>query len=427
MSNVGRPVERPVHLTPQQRRQAQAQTAAWRRSSGLSQKDMAKRIGVGESTYRMWETGTEDYAGPTRQQAKDLNKTLVSLLGGKYSDGQALSIWGWPAEWEMSFSGFADIMRSAGLAMPHLEAARPSVVLWVQRLREPNLVHGVLAMAAAAATRAGLYVHLLLDDTNLPHGRRQVLRDEFAFRLGGWFEFAAGNKGRLTMSVYSDILTGQVLEQRAWSAICGYMNARSSVLEFLLASKAVSPLQYNTDADQSVLELVRQAGSLKADRLITPIRNWIVFDQEISRLTDRHRNDNASTITLGGEDERVLWELWHRGCPEELSERVYHIYLRPIPMPSYRVPWQEPALTTKTNRPWLAAYLRNRMAHDGNTDITEWILNAAVSLPAALNPDYHALLPPSLARPEALFSQSADQLAEVIPAVAEAVVRWLVA
>jgi transcriptional regulator with XRE-family HTH domain len=427
MSSVGRPVERPTHLTPQQRRGAQAQTAAWRRSSGLSQKDMAKKIGVGESTYRMWETGTENYAGPTYQQAKDLNKTLLSLLGGTYSDGQALGIWGWPAEWELSFSRFTDIMRSAGLAMPHPLATRPSAVLWVQRLREPNLVHGVLAMAAAAATRAGLSVHLLLDDIDLPQARRQVLRDEFAFRLSCWFEFAAGNKGLLTSAVYSDILTGQVLEQRAWAAICRYLNPRSSVLEFLLASKALSPLQYNTDAYQSVLELVRQAESLKADRLITPIRNWIVFEQEISKLTNRYRAGNGLIVTLGGEDERVLWELWHRGCAEELSERVRHIYLRPIPMPSYRVPWQEPALTTKTTRPWLTAYLRNRMAHDGNTDITEWILNAAIGLPAALNSDYRARLPASLARPAVLFSQSTDQLAEVVPALAEAVVRWLIA
>jgi hypothetical protein len=387
---------------------------------------MAKKIGVGESTYRMWETGTENYAGPTHQQAKDLNRTLLPLLGDAYSDGQALGIWGWPVEWELSFSRFAEIMRSAGLAMPHLQGVRPSAVLWVQRLREPNLVHGVLAMAAAAATRVGLSVHLLLDDTNLSQARRQVLRDEFFFRLSGWFEFAAGNRTLLTSAVYSDILTGQVLEQRAWAAICGYLNAKSSVLEYLLASKALSPIQYNTDADQSVLELVRQTESLKADRLITPIRNWIVFEQEITRLTDRHRAGNGLIVTLGGEDERVLWELWHRGCAEELSERVYHIYLRPIPMPSYRVPWQEPALTTKTNRPWLASYLRNRMTRDGNTDITEWILNAAVSLPAALNSEYHAGLPDSLARPAALFSQSADQLAEVVPAVAEAVVRWLV-
>lgn len=426
MTSVGRPVERPVQLSGQQRRQAQAQTAAWRRLSGLSQKDMAAKVHVGVSTYRTWETGTEDYCGPTRQQAQQLNKALLLLLGGRYTDGQAFEIWGWPTEREMSFPEFARIMQSAGLVTQHLRAVPPSTVFWVQRLREPNLVHGVLALAAAAATRAGLSVRLLLDDINLPARRRQALRDEFDFRLDNWFDFASGDKSRVMVDLYSSILTDQVLEQRGWAAMSDFLNAGSSVLEFLLASKTVLPLQYNTDAEQSVLELVRQAESLKADRLITPIRNWIVFDREIARLVDGQPANRASIVTLGGEDERVLWELWHRGCAEELSMSVQHIYLRPVPMSSYRVPWQEPALTTKTNRPLLAKYLKNRTVQDDNTDLMEWILKATVSLPAALNPDYRIRLPDVLAAPDALVPGLADRLAEAIPAAAEAVVRWLV-
>ena len=426
MTSVGRPVERPVQLSPQQRRQAQAQTAGWRRISGLSQKDMAAKVHVGLSTYRTWETGTGDYCGPTRQQAQQLNRALLLLLDDRYSDGQAFEVWGWPTEWEISFSEFAGIMQSAGLVTQHLRAVPPSAVFWVQRLREPNLVHGVLALAAATATRAGLSVRLLLDDVNLPARRRQALRDEFDFRLDNWFEFASGDKSKLTVDLYSSVLTDQVLEQRGWTAMSDYLDAGCSVLEFLLASKAVSPLQYNTDAEQSVLELVRQTESLKASRLITPIRNWIVFEREIAGLADRRPPNRASIVTLGGEDERVLWELWHRGCAEELSVSVQHIYLRPVPMLSYRVPWQEPALTTKTNRPLLASYLKKRTVQDGNTDLMEWILKATVSLPAALNPDYRAQLPDILAAPDALAPGLADRLTEAIPAAAEAVVRWLV-
>jgi hypothetical protein len=289
-------------------------------------------------------------------------------------------------------------------------------------------VHGVLALAAAAATRTGLSVRLLLDDINLPPPTRQTLRDEFDFRLGSWFEFASGDKRMLTVDLYSDILTDQVLEKRGWAAVSGFLNSRSSVLEFLLASKAVSPLQYNINADQSVLELVRQAESLKADRLITPVRNWIIFEHEIAILADEHSIGRASIVTLGGEDERVLWELWHRGCAEELSECVQHIYLRPVPMPSHRVPWQEPALTTtKTDRPSLTTYVKNRTVQDGHTDLMEWILRAAVGLPAALNSDYRTQLPAILADPDALFARPPDERAQVIPTVAEAVVRWLIA
>ena len=230
----------------------------------------------------------------------------------------------------------------------------------------------------------------------------------------------------LTVDLYSDILTDQVLEQRGWPAVVGFLNARCSVLEFLRASKAVSPLQYNVDAHQSVLELVKQEESLKSDRLIIPIRNWIIFDHEVARLADRRLTGRGSIVTLGGEDERVLWELWHRGCTEEFSDRVQHIYLRPIPMPSYRVPWQEPALTTKTSRPWLATYLQSRMRQDGHADLLEWTIRAAVSLPASLNAEYRMQIPAVLTDPDALLARSREHIEQALPAVADAVVRWLV-
>jgi transcriptional regulator with XRE-family HTH domain len=252
MSRVGRPVERPVHLTSEQRRQAQAQTSKWRRLANLSQKEMAKKVGVGESTYRMWETGKEAYSGPTREQTWLLNNALLLLLGERYNDGDAFRVWLWPAERELSFSRFANIIQSAGLVGQHLQADPPSTVIWAQRLRDPNLVHGVLTLAAAAATRAGLYVHLLLDDMNLELRTKQALRDEFVFRVESWFEFAAGDKSMLTIDLYSDILTDRVLEQRGWAAVNNYLNGRCTVLEFLVASKVVSPLQYNIDADKSV-------------------------------------------------------------------------------------------------------------------------------------------------------------------------------
>jgi len=426
MTHGGRPVERPVHLTPQQRREAQAQTGAWRRASGLSQKNMAAKVGVGHSTYRAWESGGEANAGPTLQQAQQLDRALKALLGEQYADGEAPETWGWPAKREMSYAAVAELLRAAGFVVPSPRSASPSVVFWVHRLREPNLLHGVFALAAAATTRAGLSVCLLLDDGGVPPRARRAARGEFESRVREWFAFASGDDSKLSIQLYSAILTSDLLAQRGWGAVMDYLNDKSGVLEFLLASKAVSPLQYSADADQSVLELVNQAESLKADRLLTPIRNWMVFEKEITRLSGGRSADRSlSIVTLGGEDERILWELWHRGCAEDLSERVQHIYLRPMPMPDYRVPWQVPTLTARTSRPWLTTYLRNRTARDGHTDLVEWILKAAVGLPAALNPDFRADLAPGLADAETLLRQSADQVSSAAPVIAEAVMRWL--
>ena len=79
------------------------------------------------------------------------------------------------------------------------------------------------------------------------------------------------------------------------------------------------------------------------------MRNWLVFEAEITRtLEPASLSDFAPIITLGGEDERAFWEMWHRGCSDDLDARVQHSYLMSIPMPFYRTVWQEPVLTTRT-------------------------------------------------------------------------------
>src|SRR5579875_3058958 len=141
---------------------------------------MAKAIGVSYSTYRPWENGKDGHAGPTRLQADQLNKTLRRLLRDGYADGEAFDVWGWPREQDMSYDRVVELLRPAGFDVPRLPAnARPpAAVFWVHRARTPNLVHGVFSLAAAAATRAGLPVRLLLDDVTPSDRRSRGLCDE---------------------------------------------------------------------------------------------------------------------------------------------------------------------------------------------------------------------------------------------------------
>jgi hypothetical protein len=140
---------------------------------------------------------------------------------------------------------------------------------------------------------------------------------------------------------------------------------------------------------------LRQSQSLKADKIITALQNWIVFEQQIAELLEfLSIDDPIPIITLGGEDERHLWELWHSCYSDELTSRVQHIYLNPLPMASYRAVWLEPALAARASRPTLADYLRGRMSHERNFDAVEWIINAAIGLPAFLNEEFLAWLDP---------------------------------
>jgi transcriptional regulator with XRE-family HTH domain len=415
--SVGRPVERPVHLDAAQRQAAQHQTARWRELTGLSQQQMAAQVGVGHSTYRMWESGKEAHAGPTEIQVRQLDAALGRLLGSRYRRGEAIEVWRWAVGHQASFAEISAMLRAAGFVVPHSEGS-PDVVVWMHRLREPNIVHGVLALAAAAATRAKMSVRLLLDDVMLQDGAQHDVRADLEARVRNWFAFAGADDSALSVGLFSATLTPELLAQRGWETVDTYLRADATALDFLRAAKVVSPLQYSTAPERSVLELIRQANSLRTARLLAPFRNWLVFDTELTRLA---RAGAQRIVTLGAEDDRLLWELWHRGSTSHFRDRVQHIYLRAAPLPRYRVPWQEDALTARTSRPWLTDYLRNRAA-DGHVGLLDWFARAAVRLPAELNAQFRATVDPVLLAPDGLQPDATGSLAA---SVAAAVVSWL--
>jgi len=389
----------------------------------MSQVEISRELGVSSATYRGWEHGRDPHAGPTRPLAAQLDVVLQHVLRGRYASGDALRVWGWAASGDITYERLADMLRLAGFDVPNSHAEIPSVVVWVNRLHDPSLVHAVFTLAAAAATRAGLSVRLLLDDTAPSAWERTRMRGELESRIRSWFRFAAGHEDQLSTGLYSEILSAELLAERGWRIACQYLTPRTEMLKFLLAAKTISPMQYSTESEESVLAIVRQSESLRADSILTALQNWIVFEQEIeSLLESQSLDDPMPIVTLGGEDERHLWELWHSCCPDELTSRVQHIYLNPMPMPSYRAVWREPALAARASRPTLADYLRGRILHERNFDAAEWIINAAISLPAFLNEDFLAWLDPVTLDAATLLQRPAEEIAA---AVAKAVVQWV--
>lgn len=378
---------------------------------------------VSPATYRAWENGKDPHAGPTRPFAARLDEELQRRLPGRYTAGDALRVWGWVASGDMSYARLAGLLRSCGFDVPNSHPGTPSEVVWVHRLHDPNLVHAVLALAAAAATRAGLSVRLLLDDMALSAWERTSKRAELEARIRAWFSFAAGHEGKLSTAFYSEILTADLLAERGWRTASQYLTADVEVLTLLLAAKVISPAQYRTESEESVLAILRQRQSQRADTLLTALRNWVVFEREIEELLHSFSADTPiPVVTLGGEDERHLWELWHSCCTDELTARVQHIYMDAMPMPSYRSVWNEPALFARVSRPTLTEYLRWRIVHERNHDAIEWIIKTAINLPAVLNEDFLADLDPITLDPGALLARPPEDIAAV---VAKAVVEWL--
>jgi len=145
-------------------------------------------------------------------------------------------------------------------------------------------------------------------------------------------------------------------------------------------------------------------------------------------LLDRRLDRTDSTvITLGGDDERDLWEMWHRGCSEDVSAQVQHLFLRAMPIPEHIEQWKVPALiASSTDRSKLAGYLTNH-AKSAGSDLIEWLLRSAVHLPAVLNPGFSDSLDPVLRDVESVLRSSGGELssAPLVGPIARAVVTWL--
>lgn len=417
-------MERPAHLSPEQRRRAQERTRQWRQQSRRSQAEMAAEIGVSSATYRSWESSRDDHAGPTRVLTEALNRALRRLLGEQYADGEVFDVWGWPRDQDMTYQQVSELLRSAGFLVPRLQANAnpPTQVFWPHRVREANLVHGVFSLAAAAATRAGLTVHLLLDDVGLPD-RKRYQCSELESWIRTWVAFASGDDAKVTVGRFSTVLTDEHLAEHAWRVLNDYLDD-NWVLKFLLASKVVSPLQFRTNSEESVLELLENdRNSLKASKLLVPLRNWIVFEAEITRLL-RVRSPGSSPgtiITLGGDDERDLWEMWDGGCADSLSARVQHVYLRTMPAPDHIEPWDVRALRADdSDRHMLREYLTS----SAGPNLIEWLLRSAIRLPAALNPGFQDSLDPMLRDVEALLRQPATDVSRVVGIIGSAIAEW---
>jgi len=390
---------------------------------------MAAEIGVSHPTYRPWENGSGQNAGPTRLQAEQLDKALRRLLRGAYVDGEAFDAWGWPRQQDMHYGRVVEVLRAASFDVPRLQtgagARAPADVFWVHKVRDPNLLHAVFALAAAAATRADLAVHLLLDDVGLSDRERHKC-DELESRIRNWVAFASGDDSKLTTELFSKVLAEPYIAERGWQAVNDYLKPPSTVLQILLASKVVDPVLYSTQDRDSLLGLLNDSEYM-ADRLLTPLRNWLVFEAEMTRILGAASREGelGPILTLGGADERYMWDVWRRGCSDELAARVQHIYLEPMPMPSYPAAWNTAALSPRTHRTMLANYVTDRMKRDGNTDLLEWLLKSAVRLPSDLNPGFRDGLDTSLQDIDALLRAPARELAEIVGPASKAVAEWL--
>ena len=334
---------------------------------------------------------------------------------------QDLRAWAPAGDLEQAgFAGLSATLERSGFGFD-LRHAEPTHVFWFHRLRNPHLMHGVFSLAAAGALRAGLTVRLLLDDLPPLDDATDRLLGEWDLALGHWLRRAGASGSRLELVRFTEIVEG-LTTTVDWFQFIERCLSYISVADYLRSAKLV-PLPLTSSNDPVVV-----LPEAQAIRLRTPLVNWIVIEDQVKGVLEQ--DPGAGIVTLGGADERMLWDQW-RG-PVEMRQAVGHAYLRRMPLPV--PPWRYPALNWRGRRMMdggLHSVFRDASAEtnpvvDAVADLAEWLYRTGVTLPSELG--VNGLEPfddlSGLFSPEDVRRATADDPIQLAGYLADSIGSW---
>lgn len=175
------------------------------------------------------------------------------------------------------------------------------VVFWPVRARQPTLVHAMQAFSAAGLTRLGATILLVIDDLA---GQSKLPTRDLEGAISRWFSRVGAKTQALHVFRLSD-LQPEINQGRQWIDLITKWFALQT--EYKLRDiLSVSKLDLTEITDK------------KARKLLTPTLIWSAF----SVLMEKHQDSRF--VTLGGVDERKLWEAW-RSCIDDTSV-ANHVY-----------------------------------------------------------------------------------------------------
>jgi hypothetical protein len=185
-----------------------------------------------------------------------------------------------------------------------------AIVYWPVRLRHPTPIHAVQTFAAAALSRMNLEVVLCLDDL----GNKDHSPDDFVETIKRWWR-RVGASAQFKMYQFSQILHAHgegALDP--WPIARKWLGDTHRKLDDILR---ISKLMAATDTEHSSLAIL---GNKRPRRLLNPPIVWACM---------RHiatTRECDSIITLGGHDERPLWDAWRTDMADR-TLKVGHLYI----------------------------------------------------------------------------------------------------
>jgi hypothetical protein len=199
----------------------------------------------------------------------------------------------------------------------------PRILYWPVRLKRTNLIHAVQALVAAALSARGMSVVLCVDDLSAgprPDELRRVMWGD----IQRWFRLVEGARLPRIESLESFCEPGRVAARlldpaklvrptHPWAVERDYYRGQT-LYQLMRTAKAVPDVDATGADPQEVLDGVL-AG--RADRLLTPPAVWAFLHDVLIGVPQVEQ-----VVTLGGEDERPTWELWH----DVFADPVRHLY-----------------------------------------------------------------------------------------------------
>ncbi|MEV0128807.1 hypothetical protein AB0H83_10110 [Dactylosporangium sp. NPDC050688] len=198
------------------------------------------------------------------------------------------------------------------------------LVFWPVRLRQPTLIYAVQATVAAALSARGVRVVLCFDDlAGDQHTRSWRVR--FTDEVERWFALVEGARPPEVDSLMSFCSPGRVAERlqdpellrrptHPWAVQLEYYRGDRMILDVARAAKAF-PGVVDLDIDDAMVGA--QIRTTRAERLMSTPAIW-AYLQYLLRDTRPE-----AVMTLGGEDEAVMWDQWHDTFPDAVGH-LFH-------------------------------------------------------------------------------------------------------
>jgi hypothetical protein len=199
----------------------------------------------------------------------------------------------------------------------------PELLYWPVQLRQTNLIHTVQALVAASLSASGMRVVLCVDDLN-PPAHATAFRENLVGDIRRWFGLIAGARPPLVVALsefhepgrVADRLLDpeQLLRPTNTLAVEHEYYRVHNLYDVLRAIRAIP--EPNGDPEVHAAAIAARLGTTRAERLLSPPAIWAHLHHLLLSQAPE------TVVTLGGDDETLMWKLWQAVWPEP----VRHLY-----------------------------------------------------------------------------------------------------